>query len=129
MKWTITADKLDSTDATLVSLLQLLCSLEFAISSAKWYVGEGAGRSELPPHEHVLALALNIASIGEALHKFDYFTTQVIIKISSSWDNMVKESWEYLKSDEVAELKKLNLKYVSDKSTFHIDPEPVKQFT
>ncbi|WP_391122499.1 hypothetical protein [Psychrobacillus sp. L3] len=128
MEWRIKAEKLNQNDTTLVSLIQLLCSLEFAISSAKWYVGEQANRTELPPHEHILALAINIASIGETLHKFEYFVGKNIITYSDTWEDYVKQSWHYLESTEVTELKKTNLKYVRDKSAFHIDPEPVKQF-
>lgn len=128
LKWTIKADKIRSNDVVLISLLQLLCNLEFAVSSAKWYVGEGSNRTQLPPHEHVLALAINIASIGEALQKFDSLTNAGIIQFSDSWDSKIKESWDFLKSDQVTRLKRENLKYVRDKSAFHIDPEPVKEF-
>jgi hypothetical protein len=128
MKWTVKTNKFDKNDTVLVSLIQLLCSLEFAVSSAKWYVGEEAKRSALPPHEHVLALAINIASIGEALHRFENFKNRGIIQHSDSWDQVIKDSWTYLESDEVSELKRQNLKYVRDKSAFHIDPEPVEQF-
>lgn len=80
MKWVIEAKSFNPDDKAQVSLLQLLCSLEFALSSARWYVGEVENLPQLPRHEQILALAINIASVGEALQKFKNLLTRVLFR-------------------------------------------------
>jgi hypothetical protein len=65
IEFQIDTKELDPSNKQLIAILQLLCSLEISIATMKWYVGEEAGRSELPPHEHIISLALNIAITGE----------------------------------------------------------------
>lgn len=124
----IDTEEINPTNKKLIAILQLLCNLEICIATMRWYVGEEAGRSELPPHEHIISLALNIASTGEALYKFDKFVKDGILKYSDHWSDKTKKSWNFLHSPEVAKLKKKHLKYVRDKSAFHIDPQPVKKY-
>jgi hypothetical protein len=128
IEFKIKTKELDSANKQLIAILQLLCSLEISIAAMKWYVGEEAGRPELPPHEHIISLALNIASVGEALHKFEEFVFNGVINKSDSWSDSAKKSWEFLHSPEVIELKKKHLKFIRDKSAFHIDPQPVKNY-
>lgn len=128
MEFNINTIELDPENKQLIAILQLLCSLEISIAAMKWYVGEGAGRQELPPHEHIISLALNLASLGEALHKFEDFVSKGVINKSDSWSSSAKESWEFLYSSEVIVLKEKHLKFIRDKSAFHIDPQPVKNY-
>lgn len=128
IEFEIETNQLDPSNKQLIAMLQLLCSLEISIAAMKWYVGKEAGRSELPPHEHIISLALNIASIGESLHKFQEFVSKGILKYSDNWSDNTKKSWDFLHSSEVVELKKKHLKLVRDKSAFHIDPQPVKNY-
>ncbi|XEC97296.1 hypothetical protein AB6A23_12505 [Paenibacillus tarimensis] len=106
----------------------MLCNLEYAVATANWYAGEYAGRSELPPNEGVLTLAMNIANIGEALDRFEKIVKEGHITYSEQWDQRIKNAWSLLQSEEMKELKRNILKYVRDKSTFHVDPKPVKDF-
>lgn len=128
MKIVINTNELNPEDNKQIAILQLLCNLEYVVATANWYAGEYAGRSELPPNEGVLTLAMNIANIGEALDKFEKIVKAGHIISSEEWDQRIKDAWSYLHSEEMIELKRNILKYVRDKSTFHVDPKPVKDF-
>jgi len=128
MEFSIETKNLDSNNKSLVALIRLLCSVELSIATMKWYAGEDNGTHGLPPHESVLALALCIANIGEALTAFEEFVFKETIQYSDNWSDEVKEAWEFLKSEEVIKIKRKSLRLIRDKSAFHIDPEPVVNF-
>lgn len=128
MKLVAKAEKMIPENKKLVGLLRILGSIEYSIATMKWYVGNLANRQELPPHESVLALAINIASVGEALNTFEMCKNQNIIVYSKKWGERAKSSWDLLHSEKVRELKINHLKLIRDKTAFHIDPEPVKDY-
>jgi hypothetical protein len=71
---------------------------------------------------------MGIAAIGESLHKFDELVTKGILQGPTENDVVMDEAWEFIQSVQVRELKRTNLKYMRDKSSFHFDPEPIKQY-
>lgn len=128
MRWMIQNTNIDPNNPTLVAAVRLLCILEFSGATMRWYVGEVAGRSDLPDMEGILALALNLASVGEAVKRFDEFVSEGLIKSKDHWPTEVKQAWIFLHGQEVQTLKQQHLLRVRNKSAFHIDAEPVKGF-
>jgi hypothetical protein len=128
MKVKINLNEIDISDEKQIALFQLLCSLSTSRASLNWYLGEEVGRTKLPPQEDIIALALSLAGIGECLHKFDGLIKKGVLKRPENCDELLEESWNFINSEEVRELKITNLKFVRDKSAFHFDPEPIKQF-
>lgn len=128
MKWLIKTSELDENNKSLVALLQLLCNIEFATATMRWYVGEVENLPQLPEHEQVLALALNIANVGEALHLFNRLVERKVIERNEKWSQRTSDAWEFLHSDVVIALKANHLKLIRDKSAFHVDPQPVLMF-
>ncbi|MGF9906128.1 hypothetical protein [Brevibacillus porteri] len=128
MQLVFKSHKLDKENKRLISLLRLLGSLQYSIAAMKWYAGEEADRVELPPHESILALSITISSTAEALHTFDSFVRRDIIAVSAKWSERTMQAWSFLNSDKVRHLKQNHLKLIRDKSTFHIDPEPILNY-
>jgi hypothetical protein len=94
-------------------------------------MGEEAGRSNLPVQDDVIILAMGLAAIGESLNKFDDLISKNIIqKPLKGESNMpdIEKAWKLITSPYVEGIKRTNLKFIRDKSSFHFDPEPIKQY-
>ncbi|MEX1029095.1 MAG: hypothetical protein WDZ91_03500 [Paenibacillaceae bacterium] len=128
MKVKIDPREVDIGDPRQIALFQLLCSLSTTRTCLALYMGEEAGRSSLPVQDDVIILAVGLAAIGESLHKFDELVNKGIIHKPLDQDVILNQSWKFIESDEVKELKRTNLKYVRDKSSFHFDPEPIMEY-
>lgn len=66
MKVKINPREVDINDPSQIALFQLLCSLSTARTCLALYMGEEAGRSNLPVHDDVIILAMGLAAIGES---------------------------------------------------------------
>jgi hypothetical protein len=128
MKVTLNTKEIDINDEKQIALFQLLCSLSTSRAALNWYLGKEAGRVNLPPQEDIIVLALLIAGIGECLHKFDELNKSEVLQKTVNCDDQLEEAWKLLMSDEVKDIKRMNLKFVRDKSAFHFDAEPIKNF-
>lgn len=131
MKVKINPCEVDINDPSQIALFQLLCSLSTARTCLALYMGEEAGRSNLPVHDDVIILAMGLAAIGESLHKFDDLISKNIIQkplIVKSNILEIQEAWKLITSPDVERIKRTNLKFIRDKSSFHFDPEPIKQY-
>jgi len=107
------------------AIFRLMCSLEYSSIIYKWYLGSRIEKEQLPKNESLIALSLYISSVGETLALFESIKDEFEIPDE---EIEIKDKLNFLDSDEVVRLKKSHLKYIRDKITFHIDPEPIKQY-
>ncbi|MEM3421967.1 MAG: hypothetical protein QW315_06910 [Candidatus Hadarchaeum sp.] len=128
MQWVAKNSDLNPDNPILVAAVRLLVMLEFSNATMRWYAGKVAGREDLPSHETILALALNLASIAEALKLFEDLVAKRTITFEYTWPAEVQSAWEFLQREEVKNLKTNHLLRIRDKSVFHIDPQPVADF-
>ncbi|MFC5528344.1 hypothetical protein [Cohnella yongneupensis] len=128
MKVTINPQEINLNDSKQIALLQLLCSLSSARTCLGLYSDIEAGRPKLSSQDEVIMLSMALAGIGESLHNFENLVNKGIIKKPINCSQELEDSWNFINSLEIKELKKTNLKYLRDKSSFHFDPEPIKHF-
>jgi hypothetical protein len=127
MKIFVSNQDFDVENSTQICVIRILCHLEYAAACMNWYAGKWAGREELPPHESIMALSLNLASIGEALHLFYKLVDSGDLSKNESWEPDVLAHWDFLVDDDTRNFKQ-TLKRLRDKSVFHFDPEPVERY-
>jgi hypothetical protein len=129
MKVRINPREVDIKDPRQIALFQLLCSLSTARTCLALYMGEEAGRSNLPVQDDVIILAMSLAAIGESLYKFEELINNNIIQkpLESNMPD-IEDAWKLIASPDAQRIKRTNLKYIRDKSSFHFDPEPIKQY-
>ncbi len=108
-----------------IKVLQLMCNLEIAFITMKWYASEEA---ELPDNERLIALSLAVASTGELLHSFLNLYSENDSENELKLLPEIKDYWNFLKSGEVNEFKNKVLKLIRDKSAYHIDQLIIKNF-
>jgi hypothetical protein len=117
-----------SDDPRIVGYLRLLTLLGYCNATMKWYVGDRGGRTELPPHESIIALSLLLGATGEAAHLFRELANKGVITLQSSWPARAKEAWAFLHSSVVSQLRNDYLKAIRDKVAFHADQRPIVDF-
>ncbi|QHT61315.1 hypothetical protein GXP70_16025 [Paenibacillus lycopersici] len=128
MKVKLNLNEIDLQDPKQIALFQLLCSLSTTRTCLGLYMGEEAGRANLSSQDDIIMLAMALAGIGETLHKFEELVSKGVIQKAINCDSVLAEAWVFIESQAIKELKKTNLKYIRDKSAFHFDPEPIKEF-
>lgn len=128
MKAMVQNTTLDPSDAAQVAVFRLQCGMEYVSAAMHWYASEFVGRQPLPPHQSLVALSLYLASTAEVLHLFHDLVRKGELAPTAQWSLEASRAREFLLSPEVVEFKNQQLRRVRDKTTFHVDPEPVKAF-
>jgi hypothetical protein len=128
MKVKLNLNEIDLNDPKQIALFQLLCSLSTTRTCLALYMGETGERTNLPPQDDIIMLAMALAGIGETVHMFDELISKGVIRKPINCDSVLAEAWKLIESQAIKELKKTNLKYIRDKSAFHFDPKPILEF-
>lgn len=115
-------------DDFVIDLLRLLCLIETAGTSFRWYVRLcNEPSSHIPPNENIEALGLAIAQVGEALKNFDGFKNKHSKYLQADdWEPDHKENLQFLTSNKIEKFREFALK-MRDRCMFHFDPEPIKK--
>jgi hypothetical protein len=119
----INSKQFDSKNKKQIAVLRILCSLEISTTFRKWIK-----RDSLQEYEKVIAITMCHASLGEAMHLFQKIVDLGVLNKNENWDELTKSDWDYLFCEEANTIKHDVLKYIRDKSAFHIDPETIKDF-
>jgi hypothetical protein len=121
-------EALDPEDERVISILRLLGSLEYALTTQKWYMRYTSGDQKMPPHEGVECLVVACTYIAAALETYRLVSKilNVIGMDKSDWPVESKKSLAFLESKQVRGFQENQLKRVRDKCAFHFDPEPAR---
>jgi len=119
----IKSEQLNPENEKQVFALRMLCNLEISITNRRWFKDDS-----LKEHEKIIANIMCHASLAEAMHLFQKSVDMGVISKNEEWDLLTLNNWDYLFSEEVNVIKQDVLKYIRDKTAFHIDPETVKDF-
>lgn len=125
--WAMEVPEALAEDRAVLGCLRLLTTIGFATAAQNWWVGERAGRENLPVGEGILAYANLLAAVAEALTRFHELVTKGVISDSDAWPEKLRSSWRYLSTPEVMGLRKDNLRAIRDRVAFHADEKPIKE--
>ncbi|MGG1572338.1 hypothetical protein [Fictibacillus sp. NRS-1165] len=117
------SEQFDPKNKKQVVTLQILGSVQFSATFRKWFKSDS-----LQENEKIIGIAMCHASLGEAIHLFHSSVHSGVISKNETWDKSTKNDWDYLFSEEANAIKREVLKYIRDKTAFHVDPETIKNF-
>lgn len=129
MKYKVVIDKnkLENLGFEETSLLSLIGLLEYNNLFMRLYLGDLMEKENLRDVERLLCLSASVAYLYEALTKFKSLKRRIRNDDFSHSDEF-NNAWEVINSRETASFIEGVLKFIRNKSTFHIDTEVVSNF-